>query len=252
MTVTARRLRAGLLAMLLSVGGFATTNLPSAAQSPVDLSQATTDALLHVLAHEIGHAMLREFDLPILGPEEDIADDFATIYVHLIFPSRAGDIVTARARQNLADGATPAPFSEYRGDAQRAGRAICVLYGQDPARFEAMAQMFDLDGDAAASCRDFATELGRSWRRTLARYRMPPDARVTEVGLSVAETEYAQTLASSAFGEAAYKLLSGIDWHSRITLAIEDCDGGAGWSRNGRRITICDAYVERFEQQLGP
>lgn len=36
-------------------------------------------ALVHVAAHEIGHAFLREFDHPVLSPEETIADDFATV-----------------------------------------------------------------------------------------------------------------------------------------------------------------------------
>lgn len=235
--------RCGLAAGLAVVAG--------AAQPEVTLSGATQDAMLHVLAHEIGHAMLREFDLPILGPEEDIADDFATIYVFLLLPDRAADIVAARARQTLADGDTPGMFSAYRADDQRAGRAICLLYGQDPARFDALATEFGLAGEAAADCRDAATEVGRSWRRIIAQYRMPEGARVTEVGLDVAETPFAQALAASDSAEEAYRLLSGIDWHSRITLALEDCDGTAGWACNGRRITICEAYIARFEAQLG-
>lgn len=85
---------------------------PVMAQSPPEVSQATKDAMLHVLAHEIGHAMLREFDLPIIGPEEDIADDFATIYVHMILPDRAENIISARARQHLLDDDQPEMFSE--------------------------------------------------------------------------------------------------------------------------------------------
>ena len=82
-------------------------------------------------------------------------------------------------------------------------------------------------------------------------YRMPPEARVTEVGLYVADSPIAQALVTEEWRAEAYTLLSGIDWHSRITLAIEECDDGASWSRNGRRITICDGYIERFENQLG-
>lgn len=214
------------------------------------LSQSTKDALLHVLAHEIGHAMLREFDLPIVGPEEDIADDFANIYIYLTLPERAEGIIGSRARQNMADGEQPEMFSEYRNDDQRAGRSICILFGQDPDRYEALASRFGLEGDEAAACRDFPTEVGRSWRRIIDTYRMPPEARVTEVGLFVADSPFASALVTEEWRNDAYTLLSGIDWHSGIVLAIEKCDGGASWSRNGRRITICDEYVERFENQL--
>lgn len=206
--------------------------------------------MLHVLAHEIGHAMLREFDLPVLGPEEDIADDFATVYIYLILPDRAEAIVSARALQHLADDDRPGMFSEYRSDVQRAGRSLCLLYGQDPDRFADMAQRFGLNGREKQNCRDFPTEIGRSWRRIIDDYRLPESVRVTEVKLVVEDAPIPEALASAQFIEEAHALLSAIDWHSQITLSIGQCDGSSSWSRNGRRITICHAYIERFERQL--
>lgn len=222
---------------------------PATGQSGV-LSRTASDAFLHVVAHEIGHAFLREFNIPVLGPEEDIADDFATLYIYLTLPDRAEDIVTARARQHMIDGDRPGMFSEYRSDDQRAGRSVCVLYGQDPERFAAMAARFGLDGDKAANCRDFPTEVGRSWRRIIDDYRMPPDARVTEAGIDAEDSAFVTDLADSGTLDAAYALLAGIDWHSRIVLSVRDCDGSSFWSRNGRRITVCDAYLRKFASQL--
>ncbi len=237
------RFSAACLAMLLPCLAHSQTTAP--------LSQATQDALLHVLAHEMGHAILREFDLPILGPEEDIADDFATVYIHMMLPERAGAIIAARAQQNMADAQTAGMFSEYRSDIQRAGRSVCLLYGLDPERHADLARSFGLDGDAAEDCRDFAPEVGRSWRRVVSAYPMPDSARVTEVGSYFAQTPIAAAVAESGLMEPAYRLLAGIDWHSRITVAIEPCDGASFWSRNGRRITICETYIKRFEDQLG-
>lgn len=221
------------------------------AQNQSAVSQTTRDALLHVVAHEIGHAIIREFDLPVLGPEEDIADDFATVYIYMMFPERADEIITARARQNLADNEQPGMFSEYRADNQRAGRSVCMLYGLNPDRFPGLAGTFALSGDEAANCRDFATEVGRSWRRIIADYRMPAGVRITEARIRSEDTPQIETLVRTNFVDDAYKLLSGIDWHSNITLSIEQCDGATSWSRNGRRITLCDAYIQRFEEQLG-
>jgi len=213
------------------VGALSAVSGQLAAQTPTTLSQPTQDALLHVVAHEMGHAILREFDLPILGPEEDIADDFATLFIYTMFPDRAEAIIIARADQNLADGEQPDMFSEYRNDAQRAGRSVCLLYGQNPEQFEDLANRFRLEGGAAESCRDFPTEIARSWRRTLAR-------------------PFATALATEDWLEDAYTLMSAIDWHSRIVLELDSCDGSSSWSRNGRRIRICDQYIERFENQL--
>lgn len=224
---------------------------PVTAQAQPQISQTAQDALLYTLAHEIGHAFLREFDLPVLGPEEDLADDFATIYVYLKMPDRAEAIIAAAATQKMADGEQPEMFSEYRNDDQRAGRSICLLYGQDPDRFAALATSFGLEGEEAANCRDFATEVGRSWRRTLAPYQMPTGARVTEVGLRIADnSQMANALATDGWRGDAHTLLSGIDWHSQVTLMLDACDGAAWWARNGRRITICDQYIARVAGQL--
>jgi hypothetical protein len=169
----------------------------------------------------------------------------------MMLPDRAGAIIAARAKQNMADGQTAAMFSEYRSDDQRAGRSVCLLYGLDPERHEDMALSFGLEGDEAEACRDFAPEVGRSWRRLIDAYRMPETARVTEVGSAFADTPVARAVADSGIMEPAYRLLAGIDWHSRITVAVEPCDGASFWSRNGRRITICETYIQRFEDQLG-
>lgn len=221
------------------------------AQGRQNLSQATMDALVHVVAHEIGHAFLREFDVPIIGPEEAIADDFATVYVYLTFPERAFGIITARADQNLADGEKVGRFSEYMDDDLRAGRSVCLLYGLDPERYESLVQRYGMTDADASACRDFGPEVGRSWRRLIDARRLPAEARVTEVRLTGDEIPLARLIADSKLNEMAYRLLSAIDWHSLITLSWEECEGETGWSRNGRKITICDAYVERFEEQLG-
>ena len=167
------------------------------AQEKQKLSQATMDALVHVVAHEIGHAFLREFDLPIIGPEEAIADDFATVYVHLAIPERAEQIVAARADQSLADGEAAGRFSEYFDDEQRAGRSVCLLYSLDPERYENLVERYDMGDEDATVCRDFGPEVGRAWRRLIDAYRVPYDARITEVRLVADDFPLAQTIVDS-------------------------------------------------------
>ncbi|WP_299772141.1 DUF4344 domain-containing metallopeptidase [uncultured Tateyamaria sp.] len=214
------------------------------------LPERVGNALLHVIAHETGHAVLREFDIPILGPEEDIAEDFATTFIYLTLPDRAEAIIEARAAQHRADGARPGPFSEYRPDDQMAGRMICLLYGFDPDRYTALADRNAMDEDVRDTCADIAPELLRSWRRTLAPLWIDPEARVTEVGLRADPELEAIAIANRDLVENALTILSRIDWHSRITLDLTQCDGTAGWQRNGRRIFLCSAYVDRMVAQL--
>lgn len=223
-----------------------TCAIATAAVAQTTVSRSTENTLLHIIAHEIGHAVLREFDIPILGPEEAIAEDFATVYIHMMLPDRAEDIIRDRARTHLADGDEPSIFSEYRTDAQRAGRNLCLLYGLDPDAYSSLPNAFGFEDDAD-TCRDFGPEVGRSWRRVLSPLLMPDGARVTEAGLRFDETPIAAALSNTDVPETALMLLSRIDWHSYVTLYLRDCDGGASWSRNGRTITICDDHIARIE-----
>jgi len=214
-----------------------------------ELSKFTENVLLHVLTHEMGHALIREFDLPILGNEESMADDFATLYLQRNFPNRVEEILKARADSWLLEADKVSIFSEYSDDAKRAGRAICLLYGVAPARHEDLAKRYGMTAREAAKCRDFAPEVARSWRRVLSDLQMPKDAPVTEVRLIIGKGPLEHELRQSETLATMQSLLEGIDWHSLITLHADHCDRGALWNRNGRTILLCDNYVQRFEKQ---
>jgi hypothetical protein len=213
---------------------------PAAADAVVD------DLFLHVLAHEMGHAVIREFDLPVLGPEEALADAFAIVLLHQEMPQDAARITATRARAWLAEDGREGMFSEYPDDAKRAGAAVCLAYGLDPEGRAGLADAFGLAGEAAEACADFGPEQGRAWRRILAPLMMPEGAQVTELGGRMDPGFDPGARPSDAALERAAALLSRIDWHSRVTLALEQGACGAGWSRNGRRIEICDAYLARL------
>jgi hypothetical protein len=62
----------------------------------VEVSAFARDVTLHVVLHELGHALIREFDLPVLGNEETMADAFATHFLTTHLPDRAADVLRAR------------------------------------------------------------------------------------------------------------------------------------------------------------
>ncbi|MEL7026263.1 MAG: DUF4344 domain-containing metallopeptidase [Pseudomonadota bacterium] len=222
----------------------------AAGPASADISRYTENNVLHVVAHEIGHAFVREFDIPILGNEEVMADAFATALLWREMPDRLPQIIADRTAQMRSEGDKESPFSEYPDDVWRAAQTICLFYALDPQSHFDLAQELGI-GEFDGDCADRGTEIARSWRRVLAAEAMPQDARVTEVRAQIDDDLRVEFTPSPEFGEAVFSLLSGIDWHSQITLAFERCDGTASWARNGRRITICDAYVQRFEE-AGP
>ncbi|NSX54718.1 DUF4344 domain-containing metallopeptidase [Parasulfitobacter algicola] len=222
---------------------------PVQAQDPV--TPFAEDVLLHVIAHEIGHAVIREFDLPILAREEMQADMFATLAISLLFPERSDAVIRARVQSLLLEGDDESVFSEYPDDYDRAGQILCLYYGlasQDRTEF---AQEFGLTGDDATNCRGTAPEIARSWRRLTAPLLRPDYAPVTEVAIRYAETDIPQALSDSETMQQAYTLLATFDWHSMITLRIESCEDTAYWQRNGRVLMVCDSYIERFNEQAG-
>src|SRR5688572_9004733 len=83
-------------------------------------SSFARDVTLHVVLHELGHALIREFDLPVLGNEETMADAFATHYLTTYLPERALDVLTARVR-SLSYEAGEVPRAE-RSEERRVGK----------------------------------------------------------------------------------------------------------------------------------
>ncbi len=222
--------------------------LANAAQAQT-LSTFTENVLTHVAIHEIGHALIREFDLPVLGNEEIAADAFATTYIVQNMPDQALDIITARAQSWESEMDEETIFSEYPDDIWRAGQMICLAYGLDPNTFETLARDGGITGDEAAACRERAPEISRSWRRIISPLRLPDGALVNEVFFPIGEGPWETAVRDSTLHNQLQQVLSSFDWHSQIALHFDHCEGGAGWSRNGRTILICDDLIERFETQ---
>lgn len=224
------------------MGALATT-----ATAQDTLSDHANNLFLRTVAHEMGHAIIREFDLPVLTSEEMMADDFATVFLAQHMPDRVVAITNAFVKFEFGDNDQEGFYSEYLDGERRAGRATCLLYGIDPDRFGSIADQMGLNGDDAENCADTAPEIARSWRRVMDPLMMPDGARVTEVGMGFdPDSRFADALRASGTIDDAYNMLAKIDWHSMVRLNVAQCDGSAGWSRNGRRITVCGAYIQRF------
>ncbi len=140
-----------------------------------EVNQATEDALLHTLLHEIGHAYIADRAIPILGKEEDSVDNFATILLLNDIP-RGDDIAINSADlftlEDLdTDSFDDADFvSEHSLDLQRYYNILCLVYGSNPNRYQ---RIFDELPVAERKqqklrCPEYFTVINQGWLHYLA------------------------------------------------------------------------------------
>ncbi len=135
--------------------------------------------MLFVVAHEMGHAVISELKLPVLGREEDAADTFAIIAAltgvandfsyRVLEESTKGWFWTAR--RDKRQGAKPSYHDRHALDEQRAYQIVCLMVGSDPARFKTLADEVKLPEERRRTCGwDFDTA-AQSWSTLLAPHR---------------------------------------------------------------------------------
>ena len=218
----------------------------------IEISKFASDVTLHVVLHEMGHALLREFDLPVLGNEETLADAFATHYLTTYLPERAVDVLSARTRSLMIEASEVrrdewTVSGEHNSDARRAFQIAAIAVAADPVKYRSVAVGVGMSEDDMRSAADYGTEIHRSWRRTLAPLWMPNGTESNEARLAYDEdSHFASKVRSSEMAEVLREAIRRFDWHSQVKIRFVEGQGGAGWSRSKRTITVHSAYVHRF------
>ncbi|MFF6885634.1 DUF4344 domain-containing metallopeptidase [Streptomyces sp. NPDC012421] len=139
-----------------------------------------------VLFHELGHALVDLYDLPVTGREEDAVDQLAVLLLasgDATHTDYAISTISAwGALWQAAEGGDPG-VAAYSGihslDGQRFFNWACWLYGSDPGRF---ADAVDAEGnpdgvlprDRAALCPAEFRRIDTSWRTLLGPHLKQP------------------------------------------------------------------------------
>ena len=236
---------------------------PAAAQAQPDqgdpgaqpVSRFAADVTLHAVLHELGHALVREFDLPVLGSEETMADAFATHYLTTHLPERALDVLRARV-SSLTFEAAAVPRAEWtvRGehdnDARRAFQIAALAVAADRERYLPVAREVGMSDEDIRRGADYGAEIHRSWRRVLQPLWMPAGVASREARVVCDEASpLGGALRATGLIAELEAVVRRFDWHSQVTVRFTGGEGRAAWSRSQRTVTVHEAYVRRFVAQ---
>ena len=167
---------------------------PQAEEQPLPMLEEAMTFALHDAAftiyHEVGHLLVGELGLPVLGKEEDAVDAWATIWM-LEF-DEADDSYSALV--NAADGwyfnavkstgsglADLSYSSDHSLDIQRAYAMVCFMVGKDPDVFGETADVYEISEERQEDCALTYEQAMVSWMSLLEPHLLEDGARPSKV-----------------------------------------------------------------------
>jgi hypothetical protein len=134
------------------------------------------EAVRFVFLHEIGHALIDIYKLPVTANEEDAADRLSAFVnlkelgdegVKAVFAAAEAFQIESRrgtpAQRNLAD--------EHLLQEQRFYNSLCMIYGSNTAKYEKIVTEGFLPKERAVRCQNEFQRTVDSWQRLLAPWR---------------------------------------------------------------------------------
>ena len=242
----------------------AVLSTPAFAQDDEQVASDAMDFAMHdaeyTMYHEIGHLLVNELGLPVLGKEEDAADALAVI---LMLNNTADLEESAIALIDSANGwyfnavkanrATVEELSYYDShslDIQRAYAMVCMMVGAQPEAYKETAEAYDMDADGQAQCSYTYSGAERAWNTLLQPYLATEGqtgAAITVVYEDAAPgfEHYAEELQSRAVLDNAAALVAAKFVLPRpVTFLATQCDSPNAWYSSGDgQITYCYALA---------
>lgn len=238
---------------------------PQRQQMPEEVRTYILGNAMFTLYHELGHALIHELELPVLGREEDAVDNLASL---LMVPEpddeEMAERVLAAAQGWLMSAASAdeeeglAFWDEHGLDMQRFYSVVCVLYGADPDRFGAFAEEAELPEYRREACEFEYAQIGNSWATLLDPHMIPDGDRRRSRVRVVHETPAAPYRALSALlrearlvENIAEEVRTGFLLPRELTLRVAACDEvNAFFDPEDGSVTLCYELLEEFEAQI--
>ncbi len=235
-------LSVGLSPVCLPAGG-ETFDMP---QDPA-AAQFVTANVISTFYHELGHAMIDQLQLAVLGREEDAADTLSTLLIHEVWDEDAATALvydTANAYRLYAaeaeeTGAETPYWDEHSLDLQRYYNLVCLFYGASPDMRGDDASELELPPERAEKCEDEFQLATDSWGAML--QDLAPVAGSKGLRLvGVPENDPLGTILAQEVADLNNRYALP-DW---VDVKVESCgQANAFYDPQSRSITLCNEYA---------
>lgn len=141
-------------------------------KDPARLEDAVSGATAATFFHELGHALIDAWGVPITGREEDAVDQLSTLV--LLGRSERGErmaldgAVSFLLYASLSEGQEQILWDEHSLDEQRFYDTVCLIYGRDPERYKYLVQDGTLPRERAEFCGEEYERVSHAWQTLLA------------------------------------------------------------------------------------
>ena len=255
-----------LLAICVARSSSAAAAVPDVPETPT-LSPADRSFVLgnvgFALLHEFGHVVIRTFDIPLLGLEENSADTLAAVSLILLDRERPeagfGEVlgVTALAQEFVWESGLEREQSEvilwaqHDLSARRFARFVCLIYGSNPDRYAWVAKAAEMQENRSEGCSDEwrIAERATHWVRET--YGIPPNKRASQSSAAIdvsygtpldpTETALTEMLRQSELLERLARYMqTQFAFPEPITIRLTHCRApNAYWDEEYREVTLC-------------
>ena len=222
--------------------------------------------LLFVFYHELGHGLIHKLDLPVLGREEDAADQLATLMLmdrgtdsvggEPVLTAALGWLDSWQKRDGAAEDSDY--FDEHSLDMQRYANIVCLVYGSDPEKYKNLVADWDLPADRAERCPADFDSASASWNGVMQdvfvtdEHPAPAGNKSFTLEVKDAESDETKDIAKVVADEQVFdSLVAGLNESlvlpSPIKVVARDCgEENAFYDPQTSEITMCYEWLATF------
>ena len=214
------------------------------------------------MLHELAHTAIADLDLPVLGREEDAADNFAVLRLLHVGSDLSHRVLVEAAkgwflsdRRDREEGEKPVLFDNHGLDQQRAYQIVCLMVGSDPNDFTDLADETKLPNYRQEGCKKDYAKAFTSWNTVLKPHVRQPDQQKTHIDVAYGDGKgnldgYAKAFRHLRLLETvAEHLENDVAWPAPFTLEMQSCGFiNAQWINPDRKLLLCYELAADFAE----